>query len=500
MEDWSDVTPDSVDDDTVGNPYAERDENDGRLFYESTDPEGRWTPGNIIRKEGAMCLGKTEQRDWGGPDPISDSELMMHTSIEVTSEPPKNKCIVFPLPLTLPIPAPASFAPGTVSIPTTVNANQSTGVGTTQVAAAIPLQTSKASIQEIVEAEGGKKDPPNYCYTKGCQNHGSIQPFKKQRRVYTREIRYCIPCNNHRLGQINSEKSLQRKKKLVTKARSTLYGWDQTANIAYHEEPKSLDFIKGKCIVGSFSRDFMYQWIISNRQILGPVNTVMKAHESPNVWTKIAHTGNPSKGLYKVFSQNETHGWENQVTKAMGGTSDDPRHNPNLFPICLFVKELKRKLGFTGPKNLTCRVKYGLVITVQDYVQAPHQDCQVTPDNPSWIFHVPLCKGGSYLYIWEDDRKEKKLVWIPLGSFLVLRDDVWHGGLCGGAGNVRVHGGIFDSMAIESTGILAYPPSTSLANYMKGHNSKHNRKGSGVNYENAINLVGKILRNRCLRW
>ena len=40
----------------------------------------------------------------------------------------------------------------------------------------------------------------------------------------------------------------------------------------------------------------------------------------------------------------------------------------------------------------------------------------------------------------------------------MLRDDVWHGGLCEGAGNVRVHGGIFDSIAIETTGTLTYPP------------------------------------------
>ena len=445
------------------------------------------------------------------------------------SESPKKRNIFTPPP-TFPAFAPASFAPGIDSSPTEISApsstkergphkkcqvtsnnidgnylggsfganitkgfsaNQPAGVGTTQVAAAIPLQTSQASTQDIVEAEGGKKDPPIYCYTKGCENTGAIQPFKKDSRLARTIIWYCIPCNNRRLAKMNEEKSLKRKRQAITRAKSTLHGWAQIAHIAYHEEPLHLDFIKGRCIVGSFSRDMLYQWIISNRQILGPVNTVVKAQESSAVWTKIANTGAPSKGLYKVFSQNETHGWEKQVTKAMGGKWYDPRHNPNLFPISLFVQELKRKLGFTGQKNLTCRVKYGLVITVQDYVQAPHQDCQVTPDNPSWIFHVPLCKGGSYLYIWEDDCKVKKLVWIPLGSFLVLRDDVWHGGLCGGAGNVRVHGGIFDSMAIESTGILAYPPSTSLANYMKGHNSKHNKKGTGVNYDNAINLVGK---------
>ena len=254
MEEWSDETPDSVDADSVGKPYAERDEKGGRLEHKSTDPEGRWTLGDFIRKEGTMCSGNTEQRDWGGPDPISDSELTTDNPIEVKSEPPKNKRIVFPLPSTLPIPAPASFAPGTVSIPTDsspieisapsstkergpqkkrqvtsnnidgnylggsfganitkgFSANQPAGVGTTQVAAAIPLQTSQASTQDIVEADGveadggkkdphqadcveadgGKKDPPRFCYTKGCVNIGAFQPFKKDSRPARTRICY----------------------------------------------------------------------------------------------------------------------------------------------------------------------------------------------------------------------------------------------------------------------------------------------------------------------
>ena len=117
-EDWSDDTPDSVDDDSVGKPYAERDKKGGRLCHESADPNGRWFVGDSIRKEGTMCSGKTVQRDWGGPDTISDSELTTDTSIQVTSEPPKKKRIVFALSSTLPILAHASFAPGTVSIPT----------------------------------------------------------------------------------------------------------------------------------------------------------------------------------------------------------------------------------------------------------------------------------------------------------------------------------------------------------------------------------------------
>ena len=188
-----------------------------------------------------------------------------------------------------------------------------------------------------------------------------------------------------------------------------------------------------------------------NRLILGPVNTVVKAQESTYVWTKIANTGTPSKGLYKVFTQNESNSWEAKVEKAMGGMSSDLRFNPYLFVISLSVQELKRKLDFAGQHELNCRVKFGLVMTVQDWVQELHQDCEVTPGNHSWIFHVPLCTSGSYLYIWGEDSKEKKLVWIPLGSFLVFRDDVWHGALRGGVGNLWVHGGIFNSIAIETT-------------------------------------------------
>ena len=37
---------------------------------------------------------------------------------------------------------------------------------------------------------------------------------------------------------------------------------------------------------------------------------------------------------------------------------------------------------------------------------------------------------------------------IPFGSILILIEDVWHGGLSGGVGNVRLHGAII-AMAIK---------------------------------------------------
>ena len=179
------------------------------------------------------------------------------------------------------------------------------------------------------------------------------------------------------------------------------------------------------------------------------------------------------------------------MARAMGGMSSDPIFNPNLFVLSSFVQGLKKKLDIVGQNQLNYRVKFGLVTTVQDWVQEPHLDCDVTPGNHDWISHMPLCTSGSYLYIWDEVGTDKNLVFIPLGSFLVLRDDVWHDGLCGGKGNLWVHGGIFDSVAIQTTTNLTYPDSMSLANYMKGHNSVHNKRGEHTDYDTSIDLLGK---------
>ena len=112
-DEWSDSTAPPVNYDSVGEPYSERDEKGIRLEHQSTDPNGCWFLGEIIRKEGTKCSGNTKQRDWGGPDTISDSELTRDPTIQVTSEPPTKKRLVFILPPTLPIIAPASFAPRT---------------------------------------------------------------------------------------------------------------------------------------------------------------------------------------------------------------------------------------------------------------------------------------------------------------------------------------------------------------------------------------------------
>ena len=113
----------------------------------------------------------------------------------------------------------------------------------------------------------------------------------------------------------------------------------------------------------------------------------------------------------------------------------------------------------------------------KDYVQLSHLDCEVKEENHSWIFHVPICSRIIYLYVWGDLGNTKQLLKIPLGGFLALHDDVMHGGICGCPGNVRVHGGIFDSIAIETTNRLTYKSSVSLEIISTEHSRENNVRG-----------------------
>ena len=56
---------------------------------------------------------------------------------------------------------------------------------------------------------------------------------------------------------------------------------------------------------------------------------------------------------------------------------------------------------------------------------------------PTWIIMIPIMKEGSWLYVYDRDF-ECKMLRIPLGGYLVLRDDLYHGGFCGSPGNVRI--------------------------------------------------------------
>ena len=111
------------------------------------------------------------------------------------------------------------------------------------------------------------------CSTATCSSIGSIQHFKKDDRLFKQEIFSCEKCNNIRTSKISKAKKIERKNKKILTAKKLLQGWAQIPHMDYHEVPERLAWIKDRCIVGTFSRDLLFQWIQSNRLILGPVNT-----------------------------------------------------------------------------------------------------------------------------------------------------------------------------------------------------------------------------------
>ena len=180
----------------------------------------------------------------------------------------------------------------------------------------------------------------------------------------------------------------------------------------------------------------------------------MASAKATEKWQAIAYTsqqGHRYSGMYHLAKDELETRWQTNVGN-MIGLDCDLHTNPHVYTLSYFITSVKEELGLTEINYVGYKVKIGLVAMVADYVQMPHQDCDCLNNEHSWIFHVPINENGSYIYIWDVTDPlglKKALVHIPLGSFLVLRKDVWHSGIVGGEGNVRVHGGIFFSLVLS---------------------------------------------------
>ena len=280
-------------------------------------------------------------------------------------------------------------------------------------------------------------------------------------------------------------------------ARRVLFGWAQEARICFQECNYLPYYTKDQVKLGFFSRDFLKEFVTAGRMMVGKESTVASA-KATEKWQAIAFTQQPGhikySGMYHLAKDELGKSWQTNVGNMMG-LSCDLHTNPHVFTLAHFVQRVKEELGITGTNLLGYLVKIGLVATVADYVQMPHQDCDCRNNQHSWIFHVPINKDGSYIYIWDVTDPlglKKTLVHIPLGSFLVLREDVWHSGIVGGEGDVRVHGGIFEAWAFNTTSQLVYPPVSkdnipNLKAYKKGFDAVHNK--DPIDYENAVTMV-----------
>ena len=72
---------------------------------------------------------------------------------------------------------------------------------------------------------------------------------------------------------------------------------------------------------------------------------------------------------------------------------------------------------------------------------------------------------------------------IPFGSCLILRDDVWYGGIVGRKGNIRLDGGVFEAGDAASTNHLVYGIDENVEEVFSS------LKGMEVNYGDSINLL-----------
>ena len=350
--------------------------------------------------------------------------------------------------------------------------------------------TNQMDCGEQVEEEKRKK-----CCNENCNEEAVVWPFKNAKRASRRIFGYCKSCNEVRLETMRVKRKESRGFISEEGARKKLYGWAQEAPVAFQECTEMPGYTADQVKLGFFNRDFLHSFVSAGRMMVGKEGTVSAAKHA---WNAISQTLQPggkakdSSGLYSLVGDELEAPWEAKVGKMMGLRCD--RHtNPHLFTLSYFVQMLKDELGITGEKSLQYKVKFGLVATVADYVQMPHQDCECNENNiHSWIFHVPICARGSYIYIWDVENMHKTLVHIPLGSFLVLCEDVWHGGIVGGEGNVRVHGGIFEAWAFQSASKLTYPPANqgeSLRNYKRSFDLVHNDQP--IDYEEAISMVSE---------
>ena len=169
---------------------------------------------------------------------------------------------------------------------------------------------------------------------------------------------------------------------------------------------------------------------------------------------KMAGISNPigsSGGSYLVFGRNSY--WEKEGQFWLGGRGI---YNPINHIIHYFLNKVKEHIP--GYDSNIYVDKVGLVVTTRDNIQVPHLDVSNESGNHSWTIHAPLCHSGGYIYVWKsgDGEMEYDLVKITFGSCLILRDDVWHGGIVGGEGNIRFNGAIIEKSNAPTSNHLVY--------------------------------------------
>ena len=101
---------------------------------------------------------------------------------------------------------------------------------------------------------------------------------------------------------------------------------------------------------------------------------------------------------------------------------------------------------------------------------------------------IPIMKEGSWLYVY-DQKFDYKLLRIPLGGYLVIRDDLYHGGFCGSAGNVRIQITLIPEDQIDEFCYLNHV-GHKIANEKGFYNPKP------INYNDSVYIFGDDVKEK----
>ena len=154
--------------------------------------------------------------------------------------------------------------------------------------------------------------------------------------------------------------------------------------------------------------------------------------------SNIRRANNNRSNISHVAKKDRGSGWYVYLTHQEGLSLDC---RTQIFTKA-FSEMVIKNLGHKVSPKMFSKVnrKHALIGTVFAAEQDPH--CDFTDPNiaaKTLVVHAPLTTEGAVLSVFDTDHNTHRYVYVPFGTFLVMRGDVWHSGFYGSPGNVRFH-------------------------------------------------------------